>query len=184
MNISSGGLDVYRSHQLSINMKTSSGDVITMDFLNEQSASASYKKGAKGSEARMSFSSMQSFQFSIESNGISEQDKKEIDAFMKEAKPFIDKFLKELSDDAPNSPVTKMAKEIVAAFDPSKERDENQKNFVKTNIVKLFDNALKEFKIPKPTTTQEDIEKLFENTQKLLEKTLKEFDEFNKKIYG
>ena len=59
-------MDSYRSHDLNIAMKTSSGDVITMDFVNEQSASLNYKTDGKSSAASMSFSSTNSsFKFKV-----------------------------------------------------------------------------------------------------------------------
>jgi len=178
------GLDTYRSHDLNIQMRTSSGDLIKMDFANEQSASMRHSQNENGSSTRASFSSMQSFHFSIDSNGIDEQDQKEIDAFMKTAQPFIDNFLKELSEDAPGTPVTKLAHDIAGMFNPNKERDENGINNIKTNIVKMFDNAIKDIKPPEHLSFEDTIKKIFEDTQKLLEKTLKEFDNFNKELYA
>ena len=173
----------YYAHDLNIAMQISSGDRITMDFSNHKSSSLSYAKGAKGESASMQFSSMQSFQFSIESNGIDAQDKKEIDAFMKKAKPFIDKFLKELSQDAQGTPVTQIAKRIAAAFEPNTQNSSEKNNRIKTNIVKAFDEAFKQLPPPKEEINANTLEKIFKDTQKLLEKTLKEFDDFNKKIY-
>jgi len=175
-------LDAYKSHDLNIAMKTSSGDVITMDFANEQAGSLSQTKSANGTNTSASFSSMQSFQFSIDSNGITEQDQKEIDKFMKIAQPFINDFLKELQDDAPKSPVTKLANQIASIFEPSKQRDTNEKNLVKTNIVKTFDNALENVQ-PKQDS-ENSLDKIFKDMQKLLEKTVQEFDQFNKNIYA
>jgi hypothetical protein len=165
-------------------MRTSSGDVINMDFANEQSASFMQQNSEGSSKTSMNFSSMQSFSFSIDSNGISKQDQKEIDAFMELAQPYIDKFIKEFEDVAPKTPVTQMAKDIAAIFDPQKDRDENSKNFVKSNIVDMFDNTMKKLEIPEKPDTQELLEQIYENTKKLLEKTLKEFDNFNKELYA
>jgi len=176
--------DAYRAHDLNIAMRTSSGDVIEMDFANHQSTSFSHKQSENGSQTSMTFSSMQSFEFSINSNGIDAQDQKEIDAFMKIAQPMIDNFLKELRDDAPKSPVTELAHKIAAIFEPSKDRSEDAKNHIKTNIVGMFDNALKEIEPPEAMSTKELIDKLFEDSKKLLEKTLKEFEEFNKSLYA
>ncbi|EQB39937.1 hypothetical protein M947_04970 [Sulfurimonas hongkongensis] len=181
------GMDAYRAHDLNIAMRTSSGDVIKMDFANHQSASMSHKQNQNGSQTSMSFSSMQSFKFSVESNGIDAQDQKEIDAFMKVAQPYIDSFLKELEDAAPKSPVSQLANKIASIFEPSLERDENSKNHIKTNIVEMFDKSMRELKIPeksKQSDATEFMENIFEQTQKLLEKTLQEFDQFNKNIYA
>ncbi len=177
-------LNTYMAHDLSISMKTSSGDTIEMDFANHQSSSLSHSQNQNGSKTSMSFSSMQSFQFSIESNGIDAQDKKEIDAFMKIAQPMIDDFLKELEDVAPASPVSKLAHQIAGIFEPSRDRDENSKNHIKTNIVEMFDNSMKKLEVPESINTQEMLENIFEDAKKLLEKTLQAFDEFNKVLYA
>lgn len=176
--------DTYRAHDLSIAMRTSSGDVIEMDFSNHQSASFSHEQNGSGSRTSMSFSSMQSFQFSVDSNGIDAQDQKEIDAFMKIAQPKIDEFLKELRDVAPKSPVSQLAHQIASIFEPSRDRDENAKNNIKTNIVDMFDDSIKKLELPEKINTEDMIDKIFEDAKKLLEKTLKEFDEFNKLLYA
>ena len=177
-------MDSYRAHDLNIAMKTSSGDVIKMDFANHQSSSFSHEQNATGSKTSASFSSMQSFNFSMDTNGIDAQDQKEIDAFMKIAQPYIDDFLKELDQDAPKTPVTKIAHEIASLFEPSKERDENAKNNIKTNIVKMFDNAMNDFEKLDTISSIDSLEKILKEAQKLLEKTLKEFEEFNKELYA
>jgi len=169
------GLNAYQSHDLNIAMKTSSGDIIKMDFANKQSASFSQQKDENGSSTTMSFSSMQSFQFSIESNGIDAQDQKEIDAFMKIAQPFIDDFLQELEDSAPKTPVTQLANKIAGIFNPDQDRSQNLNNQIKSNIVDMFDNSMNKLEFPT---------KIFDDAQKLLEKTLEAFDNFNKEIYA
>ncbi len=171
-------MDSFKTHDLNISMRTSSGDVIEMDFANHQSASMSYEQNANGSRTSATFSSMQSFQFSMTSNGIDAQDQKEIDEFMKIAQPFIDSFLKELEDVAPASPVSKLAHKIAGIFEPSRDRSEDAKNQIKTNIVEMFDKSLKKLESP------DTIDKIFEDAKKLLEKTLKEFDEFNRILYA
>lgn len=169
------GLDAYRSHDLNISMKTSSGDVINLDFANKQSLSMAHSENENGKKDSLSFSSMQSFKYSIKSNGIDEQDKKEIDAFMKVAQPYIDNFLKELDQSSPKTPVNKLAHKIADIFSPMKHKDEDTKNHVKQNIVQMFDNASKQVN---------SIDKIFSDAQKLLEKTLKEFDSLNKDLYA
>ena len=172
-------MNTYMTHDLNISMKTSSGDTIEMDFSNHQSSSLNHKENQNGSQTSMSFSSMQSFEFKIDSNGIDAQDQKEIDEFMKIAQPYIDDFLKELKDTAPKTPVTKLAHDIASIFEPNKNRDENAKNHVKTNIVKMFDNSMKKLEVP-----QNIFDNIFKDAQKLLEKTIKEFDNLNKSIYA
>ncbi|MBN2817072.1 MAG: hypothetical protein JXQ67_10345 [Campylobacterales bacterium] len=177
-------LDNYRSHELNISMKTSSGDLITMDFSNETSTSIRQMQSDNGSQNFMKFSSMQAFSFSMRGNGLDTQDQKEIDAFMEIAQPYIDNFLEGLGSDSQNSPVGKVARDIASVFEPSKEREPAEKESVKANIVKLFDKALSEFEAPKQLSPQEMIEKIFNESQKLLEKTLEEFDTFNKMLYA
>ena len=177
-------LDSYRAHDLNIRMRTSSGDTIEMDFANHQSSSMSYEKNDNSTTSSMSFSSMQSFNFKIESNGIDAQDQKEIDAFMEIAQPFIDDFLQELEDVAPKSPVSQLAHNIAAIFDPNRERDENSKNIIKTNIVEMFDRSIEKLELPEELSSEDMLQKIFEETQKLLEKTLEEFDNFNKRVYA
>jgi len=169
------GYDAYKAHDLNIAMRTSSGDVIKMDFSNEQSVSMRQEKSQNGTKESLTFSSMQSFQFSMQSNGIDAQDKKEIDAYMKIAQPFIDEFLKELDESAPKTPVNRLAHEIAEIFLPTKEADENTQNYVKTNIVEMFDKSMEQI---------ENIDRVLEDAQKLLEKILEEFDDFNTDLYA
>jgi len=176
--------DAYRAHDLNIAMKTSSGDKITLDFANHQSTSMSHSEDENGSSTSMSFSSMQSFQFKIDTNGIDAQDKKEIEEFMKIAQPFIDDFLAEFQTDAPGTPVTQMAKQITDIFSPMKDKNEDTKNLVKTNLVDMFDNGMKKLTLPEAESTEDFMKKIFENAQKLLEKTLAEFDKVNKELYA
>ncbi|WP_297440351.1 hypothetical protein [Sulfurimonas sp.] len=107
---------------------------------------------------------------------------------MKKAKPFIDDFLKELQVDAPKSPVTKLAQEIVSIFRQNDQEDKlndtNKNNFIKTNIVKMFDNSLAELTVPEKTEPVNALADIFKEAQKLLEKTLKEFDKVNKSLYA
>jgi hypothetical protein len=178
------GINAYRSHDLNISMKTSSGDIIKLDFANEQSSSLKQEKDENGTLTSMSYSSMQSFKYSIDSNGIDAQDRKEIDAFMKTAQPIIDKFLKELQDSEPKSPVSKIAEEIASIFDPNRDRDQNTKNQVKTNIVELFDNSINKLEFLDKKNIENSIENIIKQTQKLLEKTLDQFDNFGKNLYA
>lgn len=174
-------LDAYRAHDLNIAMKTSSGDVIKMDFSNEQSLSMSHKENQKGTSDTLSFSSMQSFNFSMDTNGIDAQDQKEIKDFMKTAQPFIDKFLKELDDGSQQSPMSKIAQQVADIFKPKSQNNphhdnnENTHNFAKNSIVHMFDDSTKKVN---------NLDKIFADAQKLLEKTLHEFDKTDKNIYA
>jgi len=171
-------LDSYRTHDLNIMMKTSSGDVIKMDFANANTSSLEYKKNDTSAQASMSFSSMQSFNFSVAGNGLDKQDQKEIKEFMKIAQPFIDDFIKELQQDAPQTPVTKIAQQIASIFEPQKPRDEEAKGAIKHNIVKLFDNSIARL------DPSQMMDKIFKESQNLLEQALKAFENFDKEVYA
>jgi hypothetical protein len=173
--ISSSSLDAYRSHELSISMKTSSGDTLSLNFENEQSLSMSTKTTSNSKEESFSFSSMQAFSFNMESNGISEQDQQEINTFMKEAQPYIDKFMKELEEQNQTSPINKIASDVTKLIGNLKNSDENVKNHAKKGVVDLFDNAVQNVK---------SHEKIIEEAQKLMQKIIDGFDKLFEPIYA
>lgn len=173
--MTTSSLNAYRSHELSIDMKTSSGDKLSLNFENEQSLSLSSKQDDNSKTENFSFSSMQAFNFSLETNGISEQDQKEIDAFMEKAQPYIDKFMKELEEQNQHSPINKIASDILKNISNFKESSEVVKNNTKNEIVKAFDNALQNTK-----ATQD----IFDEAQKLLEKIIKGFDSLFEPLYA
>ncbi len=173
--MTSASLNAYRSHELSIDMRTSSGDKLSLNFENEQSLSLSSKQDDNAKEAKFSFSSMQAFSFNLETNGISEQDQKEINAFMEKAQPYIDKFMKELEEQNQHSPVNKIASDILKNIGNLKNSNEVVKNNTKKEIVDMFDNATQSAK-----TTQE----MFDEAQKLLEKIIKGFDSLFEPLYA
>lgn len=184
---SSYALDSYYAHNLDISMKTSSGDFINLNFANEQSSSLRSSQDERSTQSALSFASMQSFSFSIESNGLDAQDKKEIAAFMKKAEPYINKFLDELAQDAPKSPVTQLANQIADIFKSGNIDKKEHSQLLKSNIVKSFDNAFQALKVPEQSSeiSMDDIiKKIFDEAQKLLQKTLDVFDEEQKTLYA
>ena len=156
--------DAYRSHELNIQMKTSSGDMLSLNFENEQSLSLNEKTTSNSKEQSFSFSSMQAFSFNLDSNGITEQDQKEINAFMKKAQPYIDKFMKELEEENQTSPINKIASDVTKLIGNLKNSDENVKN-----------HAIKEIK---------SNEKMIEEAQKLMQKIIDGFDKMFELIYA
>lgn len=168
-------LDAYRSHELNIRMKTSSGDTLSLNFQNEQSLSLNQKKSENSKEESFSFSSMQAFSFTLEGNGISEQDQKEINAFMEKAQPYIDKFMKELEEQNQTSPINKIASDVTKLIGNLKNSDENIKNHAKKGVVDLFDNAVQNVKTH---------EKMLEEAQKLMQKIIDGFDRVFEPIYA
>lgn len=168
-------LDAYRSRELNIDMRTSSGDHITLDFSNRQSLSLQSQRGAGGSESRFSFSAMEAFSFSVESNGISEQDQKEIAAFMEIARPYIEEYFAELQGGGRNTPRNEVARSVAAVFDPLKGNGNAVENYAKQGIVSLFDDAAKMIR---------NFETLLDEAQKLLQKTLDDFDRETALLYA
>ncbi|OHD82903.1 hypothetical protein [Sulfuricurvum sp. RIFCSPLOWO2_12_FULL_43_24] len=167
--------DAYRSHELNIQMKTSSGDTLSLNFTNEQSLSLNEKTTDESKEQSFSFASMQAFSFNLDSNGISEQDQKEINAFMKKAQPYINKFMKELEKENQTSPINKVASDVTKLIGNLKNSDENVKNHAKKGVVDMFDNTVKETK-----TT----EKMIEEAQKLMQKIIDGFDKIFEPVYA
>lgn len=167
--------DAYRSHELAISMKTSSGDILSLSFANEQSLSLNEKSTSDSKEQSFSFASMQAFSFTMDSNGISEQDQNEINSFMKKAQPYIDKFMKELEDQNQTSPINKIASDVTKLIGSLKNSDENVKNHAKKGVVDLFDHALKENNTP---------EKMLEEAQKLMQKIIDGFDKMFEPMYA
>ena len=133
------------------------------------------KTSTDGKEQSFSFSSLQAFSFNIDSNGISAQDQKEIDGFMKKAQPFIDKFMKELEDQKQTSPINKVASDVTKLIGDLKNSDDAVKNLAKKGVVDLFDNAIKPIKIN---------ENILNEAQKLLQKIIDGFDTLYKPIYA
>jgi hypothetical protein len=168
-------LDAYRSHELSIQMKTSSGDTLSLNFQNSQSLSLSEKTSESSKEQSFSFSSMQVFSFNMDSNGISKQDQEEINAFMKQAQPYINKFMKELEDQNQTSPINKVASDVTKLIGNLKNSDENIKNHAKKGVVDLFDNAV---------NSSKNNQKMLDEAQKLLQKIINGFDKLFEPIYA
>lgn len=171
----STALNAYRSHELMVEMRTSSGDVITLDLKNEQSLAFEQTKSGNSKSSSFSFSSMQSFNFSVEGNGIDEQDRKEIDALMKFARPHIEKFMKELEKEQQHTPLNKVVREVTDALSPLKEKDAPTQNFAKNSLVKVFDDTLK---------TLQQNQNLIDESRKLLDKIFDAFDKAAQRVYA
>lgn len=169
-------LDAYRSHELSIQMKTSSGDMISLNFQNNQSLSMSQQQHNGSIQSAFSFRSMQAFSFEMQSNGLNDQDKKEIDAFMKQAQPYIDNFIKELSEGNQTTPVNKVASKVTSILADLKNRPETVKNYAKNEIAGLLDNAA--------SKTKGINEKMIEEAQKLMKKISDTLDSAFQPVYA
>jgi len=175
-------LDAYRSHSLNITMKTSSGDTLELDLANEQSLSMKQLSNGSSTQSDLSFSSMHSFKFQMNSNGIDAQDKKEIAAFMELAQPYLDNFFSELQTNGTNTtPMRKTAQSIASQFQPL--QNSETLDYKKGQITQLFDNSFEKMK--KTTDLEyEKLDSIFTQAQTLLQKTLEELDNFGKSLYA
>jgi hypothetical protein len=162
-------------------MKTSSGDMLSLNFENTQELTLNSRQKEGTKESSFSFSSMQAFSFKLDSNGITDQDQKEIDAFMKKAQPYINKFMKELEDQNQNSPINKLASDITKSIGNLKNSDENVKDHAKKGVVDLFDNALKQTNSHK---NENDMSKMITEAEKFLKKILEGFDRLFEPLYA
>jgi hypothetical protein len=175
MNVNTA-LNAYSQHSLSIDIKTSSGDTIELDFNNEKSLQYSSSKGEKS----FAFSSAESFSFHYEGNGIDAQDKKEIEAFLKLAQPNIDNFIAGLNEGSSlTQPINQLTQNIASLFQPVKDKgDENLLNFTKHGLVNAVDQALKQEIKP-----LEQTEKIISHAQRFLEQMLKQLDKAEDALY-
>ncbi len=176
MNVTNA-LATYSQHVLSIDIRTSSGDIIELDFNNEKSLQYS----ASDHQKSFSFSSMESFSFHYEGNGIDAQDKKEIEAFLKVAQPSIDNFVAGLNDGSSLiQPINQLTQDITQIFRPVREaNNQNLLNFTKSGLVKGMDKALdKEFKPLEQTET------ILSHAQRFLEQMFKQLDKAEEPYYA
>jgi len=175
MNVNTA-LNAYSQHALSIDIKTSSGDTIELDFNNEKSLN--YSSNEEGQS--FSFSSLESFSFHYEGNGIDAQDRKEIEAFLKIAQPNIDNFMAGLNEDSSlTQPINQLAQNITSHFQPIKDKgDENLLNFTKHGLTNAVDNAL-----AKEIKPFEQTDKIISHAQRFLEQMIKHLDKAEELLY-
>ncbi len=175
MNVTSA-FSAYSQHALSIDMKTSSGDTIALDFNNEKSLQ--YSKG-EGHES-FSFSSLEAFSFSYKGDGIDAQDRKEIEAFLKISQPFIDEFVGGLNEDSIlKEPINKITSSIANIFQPIKDKgDDNLLDFSKNRLVKAFDKAFNHEVDP-----IKHIDRVFSQAERFLEQLMKQLDKVEEDFY-
>lgn len=160
-------LDAYRSHDLNIAIRTSSGDEINIDLSNEQQLSSQSYQSQTGTAQRLSYASEQAYRFEVKSNGIDAQDRAEIEEFLKLAQPYIDNFLSELDAGSNTTPLSRVHDDINALLSPVKALETNTQNLAKNEIVNLFDQSV---------NTKTHTEDIFEEARKLLDKILSSFE--------
>ncbi len=175
MNVNTA-INAYSQHSLSIDIKTSSGDTIELDFNNEKSLQYSSDENGKS----FSFSSLESFSYHYEGNGIDAQDRKEIEAFLKIAQPNIDSFMAGLNEGSSlTQPINKLTQNITGLFEPMKEKaDENLLNFAKHGLTNGVDRAL-----AKEVKPEQQTQELISHAQRFLEQMIKQLDKAEELLY-
>lgn len=176
MNVNTA-LSAYSQHALSIDIKTSSGDTIELNFNNEKSLEYSSNEAGKS----FSFSSLEAFSFSYTGDGIDAQDRKEIDAFLKLAQPSIDKFISGLNEGSSlTQPINKITQNISSLFQPIKDKgDDNLLNFAKNGLTNALDKALEKEIDPFKQT-----DKILSNAQRFLQQLFKQLEKTEELLYA
>ncbi len=126
-------LDLNQSKK-NFSFQTSSGDKININLYKAKKREL--KTSDDGKAFSYSFASLERFQFKIEHNGLSEQDKKEINDMMKLIRPMIEEFYKEEASKTQEDTTNFIA-------DKLKQNDENKQNYAKKLLVDTFDDVMK-----------------------------------------
>lgn len=161
--LSANSSGIFARKDLSLEIKTSSGDTIDLSMYQEAGASSSEATDGSSYIKTTQMSLSQGYKFHYEGNGISEQDQKEIAEAMKKLKPMIDKFMGKSSGDE-DSKKKSQPEDMLASFSANsipQTNDNNVKNMQKSEMAKMFDDTMKKFK---PS------EQLFNDSKRLLDK--------------
>lgn len=135
---------------LDFNIKTKSGDTISLSAYNKRSSSASLEQNDQETTLTLQKDISMGYAFHYEGNGIDENDKKEIDEALKKMQPSINEFVKTLSDNSkqekntPSSLIVSMS-EFLSSMAP-KPKDVNTQNYEKNGVFDGFNKALKDLK--------------------------------------
>lgn len=131
------------SNKFDMSFKTSDGDEIKLNMYDNKSLDYSSKPG----ESSMSLSHSYGYSFSYSGNGLSEQDKKEIQDAMAQMKPMLDDYYKSVEDSNSmfgGKPLSQIADQFKSIL-PDTQGDTNKENAVKSNTLDTFDSMLKNF---------------------------------------
>lgn len=156
----------YNSFDLSI--KTSSGDTINLSLYDNKSTSSSFEKNGNSQMASMSLRHESGYSFSYEGNGIDANDKKEIEAAMKEIKPMLDTYLSNVEESKKlfgGQSLHQIANDI--GIHLPKPKDINMANFTKDKLLDTADKSLSEKPVSK--LAMESMQALFDRLLKGLE---------------
>ena len=150
-------------------MKTSSGDEISFSMYDNKSLESSSQKNGTSSQKSLTLTHEYGYEFLYKGNGIDEQDMKEIEEAMKQIRPQVDEFMKNVKEgeDPIFSRVTNLANSLRKELPDVK--DANHKNFIADGTLKLFDRLMEQNKADA---------KLLQNSKKLFDELISQLDSF------
>ena len=158
---------------MSFSMKTSSGDEISFSMYDNKSLEFSSQKNGTSSQRSLTLTHEYGYEFLYKGNGIDEQDMKEIEEAMKQIRPQVNEFMKNVKEGdkiaCSTQSISDLSNKIKQMLPEPK--DLNHKNFINDNMLKMFDELL----------TQNNANKNLLSATKRLFDTL--LDESNKLSY-
>ena len=83
---------------MSFSMKTSSGDEISFSMYDNKNLEFSSQKNGTSSQRSLTLTHEYGYEFAYKGNGIDEQDMKEIEEAMKQIRPQVDEFMKNVKN--------------------------------------------------------------------------------------
>ena len=160
-------IDKYElnSANFEFSFTTSDGDKIDLKMFDKVEAASGFKKGDGYVSQELTLKHEYGYEFHYEGNGLSEQDKKEIEEAFKKIKPLFEKFMEQKNA---NEKVMTNTAQMLKSMLP-KPKDENHADAIKQEGVKTFDEVLKQIKasLEEVKKAKELFDKLFDNSKKL-----------------
>ena len=131
-------------NNMSFSMKTSSGDEISFSMYDNKSLEFSSQKNGTSSQKSLTLTHEYGYEFLYKGNGIDEQDMKEIEEAMKQIRPQVDEFMKNVKEGdkiaGSSQSISDLSNKIKQMLPDAK--DLNHKNFINDNMLKMFDELL------------------------------------------
>ena len=131
-------------NNMSFSMKTSSGDEISFSMYDNKSLEFSSQKNGTSSQRSLTLTHEYGYEFLYKGNGIDEQDMKEIEEAMKQIRPQVDEFMKNVKEGdkiaGSSQSISDLSNKIKQMLPEPK--DLNHKNFINDNMLKIFDELL------------------------------------------
>lgn len=156
-------------NNLDFSFKTSSGDEIKFNMYDNKTIDYASSKNGNTSVSALTLTHEYGYNFSYKGDGLDENDKAELAKALEEIAPSIEKFMKNVKDgqDPTFAQVTNLANSLKKKLPEIK--DENHKNFISDNTLKLFDKLMEQ---------QKADQKLLQNSKKLFDSLMEQMDSF------